>query len=178
MVWRLLPAPNAVKEVGALFLEGFPIVNMGNSYISKRVANGGVMLGAIIGRQPDLPVVDPHRLARSNIVIDGACYTLHGPYNGTRENLWVIGEGADKVSPRSTIPYSVGVDLGGDASGLTITNLNIKNFSIGTYIWTKNITFVGNSVSECVVAVLLSGSENSVTRNYMMKNEVGFVFRL
>ena len=113
---------------------------------------------------------------KGNILIDGGGYTLHGPYNGTRENLWVIGEGADQVSPGSTIPYSVGVDLGGDASGLTITNLNIKNFSIGTYIWTENITFVGNTVSECVVAVLLSGSENSVTRNYMVKNEVGLFF--
>jgi nitrous oxidase accessory protein NosD len=74
------------------------------------------------------------------------------------------------------IPYSVGVDFGGDASGLTIMNLIIRNFSIGTYIWTKNNTFVGNSVSECIVGVLLSGSENSVLRNYLEKNEVGLFF--
>jgi hypothetical protein len=114
---------------------------------------------------------------KSGIILDGAGYTLHGPYNGTRENLWVIGEGSDQVPSGTQIPYSVGVDLGGAAvSGLTITNLNIKNFSIGTYIWTSNNAFVGNSVAECVVGVLLSGSENNVTRNYVTKNEIGLFF--
>ena len=113
---------------------------------------------------------------KNGVVIDGAGHTLHGPYNGTHENLWVIGEGADQVSPGMTIPYSVGVDLGGDASGLTIMNLNIKNFSIGTYIWTKNNSFISNSVSECIVGVLLSGSDNNVTRNYLEKNEIGLFF--
>jgi len=113
---------------------------------------------------------------KGDIILDGQGYTLHGPYNGTRENLWVLGEGSDQVSGGTQIPYSIGVDLGGDASGLTIMNLNIKNFSIGTYIWTKNNTFIGNSVSECVVGVLLSGSENSVTKNYLEKNEVGLFF--
>lgn len=113
---------------------------------------------------------------RGGIVIDGAGYTLHGPYNGTMENIWVIGGGADQVTPGMQINYSIGVDFSGDASGLTIMNLNIKNFSIGTYIWTKNNTFIGNSVSECVVGVLLSGSNNSVTRNYVTRNEIGLFF--
>ena len=115
-------------------------------------------------------------IERSDVVINGSGFTLHGPYNGTQENLWIIGEGSDQVSPGMQIPYSVGVDLSGDASGLTITDLNIMNFSIGTYIWTTNNSFVGNSVAECVVGVLLSGSNNSVTRNYLATNEVGLFF--
>jgi len=115
-------------------------------------------------------------IEKADVVLDGAGYTLHGPYNGTQENLFVIGQGSDQVSPGMQIPSSVGVDLAGDAIGLTIKNLNIMNFSIGTYIWTKNNTFVGNSVSECVVGVLLSGANNSVTRNYVARNEIGLFF--
>ncbi len=111
---------------------------------------------------------------KGGVVIDGAGYTLHGPYNGTHESLWVIGGGSDQDAP-GTFP-GTGVDLGGDASGVTIMNLNIKNFSIGTYIWTKNNTFIGNSVSECIVGVLLSGSDNRIVRNYLAKNEVGLFF--
>ncbi len=113
---------------------------------------------------------------KGGVVIDGAGYTLHGPYNGTRESLWVIGGGPNQVAPGTLIESSVGVDLGGDASGLTIQNLNIRNFSIGTYLWTPNNTFTGNSVTECNVGVLLSGSENRVVGNYLAKNEFGLFF--
>jgi hypothetical protein len=113
---------------------------------------------------------------RSNVVIDGGGYTLHGPYNGTTENLWVLGNGSDQVTGGTQIPYSIGVDLSGGASGLTIRNLNIENFSIGTYLWTTNNSFFNNSVSECVVGVLLSGSENNVIQNYVARNEVGLFF--
>jgi hypothetical protein len=113
---------------------------------------------------------------RSGIVIDGAGYTLHGPYNGTTENLWIIGNGSDQVTGGTQIPYSIGIDLSGGASGLTFRNLNIENYSIGTYIWTTNNAFFNNSVSECVVGVLLSGSENNITENYLARNEVGLFF--
>ncbi len=113
---------------------------------------------------------------RNDVVIDGAGYTLHGPYNGTTENLWIIGNGSDQVTGGTQIPYSIGVDLSGGSSGLTMTNLNIRNFSIGTYIWTTGNSFFNNSVSECVVGVLLSGSNNDIARNLMAKNEVGLFF--
>lgn len=115
-------------------------------------------------------------IEKADIVLDGAGYILHGPYNGTQENLFIIGQGSNQTSPGTQIPYSIGVDLAGDVSGLTIRNLNIKNFSIGTYIWTKDNTFVDNSVSECVVGVLLSGANNSVHKNYLMRNEIGLFF--
>jgi hypothetical protein len=113
---------------------------------------------------------------KSGVVVDGAGYTLHGPYNGTRENLFLIGEGPNQVSEGTQIPYSVGVDLGGGASELTIMNLKIMNFSIGTYIWTANNNFIGNSVEECIVGVLLSGSNNNISRTYLAKNEIGLFF--
>ncbi len=113
---------------------------------------------------------------RNDVVIDGAGYTLHGSYNGTTENLWVIGNGSDQVTGGTQIPYSIGVDLSGGASGLTIMNLNIRNYSIGTYIWTTGNSFFNNSVSDCVVGVLLSGSMNNIVQNLMAKNEVGLFF--
>ncbi len=113
---------------------------------------------------------------RNDIVIDGAGYTLYGPYNGTTENLWVIGNGSNQVTGGTQIPYSIGVDLSGGAYGLMIMNLNIRNYSIGTYIWTTGNSFFNNSVSDCVVGVLLSGSRNNIVRNLMAKNEVGLFF--
>ena len=113
---------------------------------------------------------------KSNIVIDGGGHTLHGPYNGTAENLWVIGNGSDQVTGGTQIPYSIGVDLSGGASGLTIANLRIENFSIGAYIWTEGNAFLNNSVSQCVVGVLLSGSGNNITQNSIAVNEVGLFF--
>jgi len=115
-------------------------------------------------------------IEKSHVVIDGAGHTLHGPYNGTTENLWVIGNGSDQVTGGTQIPYSIGVDLSGGASSLTIMNLDIRNFSIGAYIWTARNSFFNNSVSECVVGVLLSGSENKIGRNLMATNEVGLFF--
>ncbi len=113
---------------------------------------------------------------KSNIAIDGGGHTLHGPYNGTAENLWVIGNGSDQVIGGTQIPYSIGVDLSGGASGLTIANLRIENFSIGAYIWTEGNAFLNNTVSQCVVGVLLSGSGNNITRNNVTVNEVGLFF--
>ena len=115
-------------------------------------------------------------IEKSHVVIDGAGHTLHGPYNGTTENLWVIGNGSDQVTGGTQIPYSIGVDLSGGASDLTIMNLDIRNFSIGAYIWTARNSLFNNSVSECVVGVLLSGSENKIVRNLMVTNEVGLFF--
>ena len=116
---------------------------------------------------------------RANIVIDGAGYTLRGPYNGTKTDMWIIGQGPNQQAQNNEtlgIPI-IGIDLGGDyVSGITIKNLNIKNFSIGMYVWTVNNTVTGNNVSENFVGILLSGTENAITRNYIGKNDVGIFF--
>jgi hypothetical protein len=114
---------------------------------------------------------------RSNIIIDGAGYTLRGPYNGTKTDMWIIGQGPDQPTNETLVPWVIGIDLGGaDVTGLNIRNLNVKNFSIGMYIWTENNTITGNAVSENIVGILLSGCNNSITRNYIGENDVGIFF--
>jgi hypothetical protein len=114
---------------------------------------------------------------RSNITIDGAGYTLRGPYNGTATDIWIIGQGPDQPTNETLVPWVIGIDLGGaDVTGLTIRNLNVKNFSIGMYIWTENNTIIGNAVSENIVGILLSGCNNAITRNYIGKNDMGIFF--
>ena len=114
---------------------------------------------------------------KSNVVLDGAGYTLQGPYNGTRESAFVIGEGPDQVSNDTKVPYSIGIDLAfPSVVGLTVENLNIKNFSIGMYIWTTNNTVTGNAITDTIVGVLLSGENNRITRNFVARNTQGIFF--
>jgi hypothetical protein len=114
---------------------------------------------------------------KNNIVIDGAGYTLRGPYNGTATDIWILGQGPDQPTNGTLVPWVIGLDLGGaDVNGLTIKNLNIKNFSIGMYIWTENNVMIGNTVSENIVGVLLSGCNNVITRNYIGENDMGIFF--
>ncbi len=117
------------------------------------------------------------KIQKSNIVLNGSGYTLSGPYNGTQADVWLIGEGPDQLPQGAMAQYTIGVDLGGDnVDGITIENLNIKNFSIGMYIWTKNNTITGNGVSDNIVGILLSGLNNSVTQNYISNNKRGLFF--
>jgi len=114
---------------------------------------------------------------RGNIIIDGAGYTLRGPYNGTVTEKWIIGQGPDQLINETLVLWVIGIDLGhADVNGLVIRNLNVKNFSIGMYMWTENNTVFGNAVSENIVGILLSGSDNTVTRNYIENNDMGIFF--
>ncbi len=113
------------------------------------------------------------KIQRPNAVLDGAGYTLSGLYNGSQANVWVVGDGPNQ-SPDLVAEYIIGVDLGSKTvEGVTIQNLNVKNFSIGMYMWTKNNTVVGSSVSENIVGILLSGLNNTVTSNYLENNKMG-----
>jgi len=117
------------------------------------------------------------RIHRSNIVLDGAGYTLHGPYNGTATDVWVIGEGSNQLPEGVLAQYTIGIDLANrDVKGITIKNLNILNFSIGMYMWTNNNTVTGNSVSYNIVGILLSGSNSTITNNYISYNTQGLFF--
>jgi nitrous oxidase accessory protein NosD len=110
---------------------------------------------------------------RSNIVLDGAGYTLRGSFNGNKTDIWVVGTGPDPTMAY----YTIGVDLGSKSvDGVTVKNLNVENFSIGMYIWTENNTLVGNSFSRCIVGLLMSGSNSTVTRNYISNNIEGLFF--
>jgi len=114
---------------------------------------------------------------RSNVIIDGAGYTLHGTYNGTNESVFMIGQGPDQVSNDTKVPWSIGIDLAfPQITGLTVKNLNIKNFSIGMYVWTENNLITGNAVTESIVGILLSGSNNTISGNYVARNTQGVFF--
>jgi hypothetical protein len=113
---------------------------------------------------------------RDDIVIDGAGYTLHGTYNGTRTDSWVVGQGSDQEF-NDTVPWTIGIDLTNKYRyGLTIKNLNIRNFYIGTYLWTLNNTILDCAVSDNIVGILLSGDSNTITSNYIARNEEGIFF--
>ena len=116
------------------------------------------------------------KIQKSNIVLNGAGYTLLGPYSGEQSDLWFIGTGTSQL-PTSTQQYTMGVDLGNSSVvGVVVENLNVKNFSIGMYMWTRNNTVVGNSVSGNVIGILLSGSNNTVSKNYIANNQRGLFF--
>jgi parallel beta-helix repeat protein len=116
------------------------------------------------------------KIQKSNIVLDGAGYTLVGPYIGGQTDLWFIGSGTDQL-PNSTQQVTIGIDLRSQSvQGLVIKNLNVNNFSIGMYIWTQNNTVVGNAVSENVIGILLSGSNNTISKNCLVNNQRGVFF--
>ncbi len=113
-------------------------------------------------------------IQKEGITLDGAGHTLMGPYNGSKMQ-WSIGGGPDQTPPNET--FSMGIDFANNlVSGVTIKNLNIKNFSIGTYLWTPNNTLARSAVSENIVGILLSGNDNTITGNYIANNENGVYF--
>ena len=117
------------------------------------------------------------KIQKSNIMLDGAGFTLSGPYNGTAMDVWLIGQGPNQLPNGTLAQYVIGIDLASpNVEGVTIENLNVKNFNIGMYIWTKNNTITGNGVSDNIVGILLSGSNESVTRNYISNNQQGLFF--
>lgn len=116
------------------------------------------------------------KIQRSMVVLDGAGYTLAGPYNGSQVDVWVVGDGPNQ-SPDLVAEYIIGIDLGGKTvEGVTIQNINVKNFSIGMYMWTKNNTVSGNSVSESILGIMLSGTNTTIIDNYIANNKQGLFF--
>lgn len=109
---------------------------------------------------------------KDNIVIDGAGYTLHGTYNGTKDVDWTVGQGP--YNGTGAPPWTVGIDIADISLGnLTIRNLTAKNFSIGMFIWTSNNTIVDNIVVDNIVGIMVSESSNSFIGNYIANNDEG-----
>jgi nitrous oxidase accessory protein NosD len=116
-------------------------------------------------------------IQKSNIVLNGAGYTLQGPYNGTAANNWIVGNGPNQQINGTFTDYIIGVDFGGkDVDGITVKNLNIRNFSIGIYVWTKNNTITKDNFSDNIVGILVSGSNQTLTDNYIANNQRGLFF--
>jgi len=119
-------------------------------------------------------VNDPILVQKSGITIDGAGYSLIGPLNETqRQAQQILGVGPNATI---TVPYVIGIDFDETVSGVTIKNLNVNWFSIGIYIRTANNTLIGNSASNNIVGVLLSGSGNNISMNYIKNNRQGLFF--
>ncbi len=118
-------------------------------------------------------VYDPILVQKSNIILDGAGYSLIGPLTeAERKSEPVLGTGPNTTLP----PYIIGLDCDKTVNGLTIKNLNVKNFNVGVYIRTTKNTLIDNAVSGNTVGVLLSGSANKITSNYIFDNEEGLFF--
>jgi len=116
------------------------------------------------------------KILKSNIILSGAGHTLSGPYNGSQANVWVVGDGPSQ-SPDLVAEYIIGIDLGAETvEGVTIQSLNVKNFSIGMYMWTKNNTVSSNSISESILGVMLSGSNTTIINNHIANNKQGLFF--
>jgi parallel beta-helix repeat protein len=116
------------------------------------------------------------RIMKSNIVINGGGYTLSGPYNGSQTNVWAVGNGPNQ-SPELTAQYIIGVDLGDKTvEGVIIQNLQVKNFSIGTYLWTRNNTVANCRMSDSIIGIMLSGSNTTIIYNNLKENQQGLFF--
>lgn len=116
---------------------------------------------------------DPILIQKSNVTLDGAGYSLIGPLTlAERKSEPILGLGPNTTLP----PYIIGLDWDKNVSGLTIKNLNVKDFNIGVYVRTTTNTLIDNSVSGNTVGVLLSGSANTITKNYIFDNEMGLFF--
>ncbi len=112
-----------------------------------------------------------------NAVIDGAGYTLHGPFNGTQTDLWIIGEGdSNDTNNGNEIPWTIGVDLLKNTRDVTIRNLNIRNFTIGIWLWTTNNQITGNALTQNLIGILLSGVDNVITGNLFTNNRDAIFF--
>jgi hypothetical protein len=114
------------------------------------------------------------KILKNNIILNGAGHTLSGSFTGNSSDIWVVGSGP----PSDTLDqYTIGVDLiGANVDSITVSNLNIRNFSIGMYIWTQNNTVVGNTVSDCIVGLLISGKNDTISGNTLAGNIEGLFF--
>jgi hypothetical protein len=145
-----------IQPNGSIYPDTAPIHRSGDTYTFTDNINAAI------------------KIQKSNIVLDGAGYTLTGSFNGNSSDIWVVGTGPDN---NSLDYYTIGVDLSSSSvDGVTIENLNVENFSIGMYIWTQNNTVTGNAVSGNIVGLLISGSNDTITKNYLSNNIEGLFF--
>jgi hypothetical protein len=113
------------------------------------------------------------KILKNNIVLNGGGHTLSGPYNGSQANVWVVGNGPNQ-SPELIAEYIIGIDFGGkNVNGIIIQNINVRNFSIGMYVWTTNNTVTSSKIYDNIVGILLSGENNTIIHNYIEDNKQG-----
>jgi len=146
-----------IQPDGSISPSGVPIICSGDTYTFT-----GDIYGAI-------------KIFKSNIVLDGAGYTLTGSFRGNTSDIWIVGNGPTNFN--SVGYYTIGVDLGNSSiNNITVKNLNVENFSIGMYIWTQNNTITGNGVGDSSVGILMTGANSTLTYNYIADNTEGLFF--
>ena len=119
-------------------------------------------------------VFDPILVQKSNVTLNGDGFKLMGPLTAMDiKSQIILGLGPNATI---TVQYVIGLDFDKTVSGVKVKNLNISNFSIGIYIRTTHNTIIDNSFSNNIVGVLLSGSANNVTKNYVADNRQGLFF--
>jgi len=113
-------------------------------------------------------------IEKSGVTLDGGGHTLQGTFNGTMTSLWIIGSGPPDIANGTLVPWTIGIDVAGsNIVDLKIENIKVENFSIGMYIWTQNNTILGNTVKGNIVGILIAGSQNCFTKNYIENNTDG-----
>ena len=113
------------------------------------------------------------KIMKNDIVLNGGGHTLSGPYNGSQTNVWVVGDGPSQ-SPDLIAQYIIGVDFSGhNVNGIIIQNINVRNFSIGMYVWTTNNTVTSCKIYDSIVGILLSGENNTIANNFIENNKQG-----
>jgi hypothetical protein len=145
-----------ILEDGTVSPGSAPIQRVGNQYVFN-----GNLFGLVV-------------IEKSNIVLEGAGYTLQGNYNGTRPNGWMIGQGPPNASDNTSM-WTIGVDFSAATkpTNVTVRNLNVRGFYVGMYVWTSGNSAEGNGVAGNILGFLLSGSSNNITENYVAENEEG-----
>ena len=119
-------------------------------------------------------VYDPILIQKSNITLDGAGYSLIGTLSEEQKNSEpILGLGPNTTF---SILYVIGIDLDKNVSGVTIKNVNIGNFSVGIYVRTTHNTLINNKISDNIVGILLSGSSDTIGKNYIDNNKQGLFF--
>lgn len=112
-----------IQEDGRVSPTSAPIVQNGNTYTFTDNLYAAI------------------KIQKSNIILDGAGFTLSGPYNGTAMTVWLIGKGPNQLPNGTLAQYVIGIDLASpNVEGVTIENLNVKNFSIGICTFGLKIT--------------------------------------
>jgi parallel beta-helix repeat protein len=151
-----LPPTILIKEDGSISPATVPIQRDGDTYTFT-----GDIYATI-------------KIFKSNIALNGADHTLWGQYTGGESDLLFIGSGGAPYN--STQTTTIGVDLGIKVEGITVSNLNVKNFSIGIYMWTQNNTITDNTVTGNIVGIMLSGSNTTISNNYIANNSFGIFY--
>jgi parallel beta-helix repeat protein len=119
-------------------------------------------------------VYDPILIQKSNVTLDGAGYSLIGTLSEEQKNSEpVLGLGPNTTF---SILYVIGIDLDKNVSGVTIKNVNVDNFSVGIYVRTTHNVLIDNRISDNIVGILLSGSSDTLNKNYIDNNKQGLFF--